>query len=430
MDLLLRRARILDPASDFDQESDLSVRDGVIAAVGAGLDAPAGAREVDCSGLLLTPGLVDIHAHVREPGEEYKEDIASASAAAVAGGFTTVCTMPNTRPPNDRRAVTELILRRASEVALCRIQPIGAISMGLEGEALTEVGDLKDAGCVAISDDGRPVMNASIMRRALEYARGFGMPVIQHAEDLSLSGDGAMNEGAVATRAGLRGQPTQAEEAMVARDLTLVELTGARYHVAHVSSAGTIRLVREAKARGLSVTCEVTPHHLVLTDEACAGYDTCTKVSPPLRSRDDRMELRAALRDGTIDCVATDHAPHSSIEKDVEFDYAAFGMTGLETALGLVLKLVDDGELDLRRAVEALTSGPAAVLGLPSGTLREGAPADITVIDLNEKWQVEASAMRSRSQNSPFVGWQLGGRAVLTLVGGQVVFDPRKMVTE
>jgi dihydroorotase len=420
-DLHLQRGRVLDPAAGVDREADVVLVGGRIAAVGPGLSTPAGATPVDARGWLVVPGLIDLHTHLREPGEEYKEDVASASAAAAAGGFTAVCAMPNTKPPNDCRAVTELVLARAREVGGVRVHPIGAITKGLAGESLTEVGELVDAGCVALSDDGRPVMDARLMRRALEYARGFGLPVIQHAEDLRLSEGAAMNEGPAATRAGLRGAPVEAEEVMVARDLALVERTGGRYHVAHVSAAKTVLHVREAKKRGLPVTCEVAPHHLVLTDTACLSYDTSFKVNPPLRSERDRAALAEALADGTIDAVATDHAPHSSVEKDVPFDSAAFGMVGLETALPVVLGMVEKRVIDLTRAIRLFTIGPAKALRLAGGTLAPGAPADVTCIDLEAAWTVEPERLRSKSRNTPFAGWKMKGRAVLTLVGGRVV---------
>ncbi|MBI4612591.1 MAG: dihydroorotase [Planctomycetes bacterium] len=422
-DLHLRRGRLFDPASGLDREGDVILREGRIAALGKGLATPAGAVVVDARDLLLVPGLVDLHVHLREPGEEYKEDIRSGTAAAAAGGFAAVCSMPNTKPPNDCRSVTELILARAREAGLARVYPVGAISKGLEGKTLADIGDLAEAGCVAITDDGRPVMSALVMRRAMEYARSFGLTVTQHAEDLDLSGKGSMNEGAASTRAGLRGQPAQAEEVIVARDIALAELTGARYHVAHLSTAAALARVREAKSRGLPVTCEVTPHHLTLTDEACTGYDTSTKVNPPLRTPADIEALIEALAEGTIDAIATDHAPHSSVEKELEFDEAAFGMIGLETALPLVLSLVVSGKLSLGRAIECLTSRAARVYGLSGGTLAEGAPGDVTAIDLARRWTYDPSRGKSKSANSPFAGRELVGMAVLTVVAGRVVHD-------
>jgi dihydroorotase len=383
-------------------------------------------RIVDVRGSWVVPGLIDLHCHLREPGQEYKEDIETGTRAAAAGGFTAVCAMPNTTPPNDTRAVTEMIVRRALAVGSVRVYPVGAISKGLAGEALAEMGELKEAGCVAVSDDGHPVMNAELMRRALEYARTFGLTVVQHCEDLTLSAGGAMNEGPVATRAGIRAQPTSAESAMVARDLELVALTGARYHVAHVSSADSVRLLREAKRRGLPVTCEVTPHHLTLTDEACARYDTHAKCNPPLRAAADVAALREALADGTIDAIATDHAPHSPVEKEVEFEQAAFGMIGLETALPLILDLVRDQTLSPAALVTRMSVGPAATFGLPGGSLAEGAVGDVTVIDPEAAWTCGPSELRSRSRNTPFSGRALRGRATLTVVGGKIVFSGEK----
>ncbi len=422
-DLHLRRGRVIDPAAGVDREADVLIIDGRIAEVGPGLATPSGAVAVDARGLVVVPGLIDLHTHLREPGEEYKEDVASASAAAAAGGFTALCAMPNTNPPNDTRAVTDLILERARSNGGVRVYPIGAITRGLAGEILTEVGELKDGGCVALSDDGRPVMNARIMRRALEYGRTFGLPVIQHAEDLNLSDGASMNEGAAATRAGLRGSPPEAEDVMVGRDLDLVALTGARYHVAHVSTARSIDRIRVAKKQGLPVTCEVTPHHLALSDEACLSYDTAMKVNPPLRAARDVTALLAALVDGTVDAIATDHAPQTSLEKELEFDHAAFGMIGLETALGIALGLVAKSHLSLTDAIRLLTAGPARVLSLPGGSLAPGAAADVTCIDLERGWTVDPALLRSKSRNTPFAGWKMKGRAVLTVVGGRVLHD-------
>jgi dihydroorotase len=420
--LILKGGRVIDPANDLDRTTDVLIQDGVISAVepGARVD---GARIIDCTGRIVAPGFVDLHVHFREPGHEYKEDIASGARAAAAGGFTTVCCMPNTNPPNDNRAVTDLIVRRAREAAIVRVHPIGAISKGLKGESLAEMGEMKDAGIVAVSDDGMPVMNADLMRRALEYARTFGLVAIQHAEDKNLAQGGVMNEGPAATRAGLRGQPPSAESVMVVRDLELVAWTGARYHVAHISTAAAVRAVREAKRRGLPVTAEVTPHHLTLTDVACCSYDTATKCAPPLRGEADREAVRAGLADGTIDCIATDHAPHAAQEKDVEFDQAAFGMLGLETALGLGLKLVDDKLLTLPTLIRRLTIGAAGVLGLAGGTLARGALADVTIFDAETTQTVDPERFRSKSRNTPFRGWQLRGRVTHTVVGGSVVHE-------
>jgi dihydroorotase len=424
MKLVLRGGRVIDPRRGLDAEADVLLADGVVAGIGAGVAQGLGrdVQVIDARGRWVVPGLIDLHAHLREPGQEYKEDVATGTRAAASGGFTAVCAMPNTTPPNDNRAVTELIVERARKVGVVRVYPIGAITKGLAGESLAEMGELKEAGCVAVSDDGKPVMNAELMRRAMEYARTFGLPIIQHCEDLSLSAGGAMNEGPVATRAGIRAQPTSAESAMVARDLELCALTGARYHVAHVSSADSVRLIAAAKKRGLPVSCEVTPHHLTLTDEACARYDTNAKCNPPLRGAADVEALRAALADGTIDAVATDHAPHSPVEKEVEFEQAAFGMIGLETAVPLVLELVRAGQLSAAAFVTRLSAAPATLFGLPGGTLADGAPADVTIIDPEAEWTVEPAQLRSRSHNTPFAGRPLRGRAVMTIVGGAIVY--------
>jgi len=424
-DLVLRGGRVIDLSSaragkPTDLSADLRISGGRIVEIGRGLTA---GRIVDVADLWVVPGLIDLHVHLREPGQEYKEDIETGTRAAAAGGFTTICCMPNTRPVNDQRIVTEVIVRRAREIGVVRVRPIGAITQGLEGKMLADIADMKEAGIVAISDDGRPVMNAGLMRRAFEYARTFDLPVVQHAEDLDLAEGGSMNEGAVSTRIGIRGQPACAESAMVARDLEIVEWTGARYHVAHVSTARTVALVREAKRRGLPVTCEVTPHHLALTDEACGTYDTRAKVMPPLRTAADQEALLEGLADGTIDCIATDHAPHSLVEKDVEFECAAPGMLGLETALPIILDFVRMGTLDDKRAIEALTAGPARAFGLPGGGLAVGAVADVCVIDPERPVTIDAEHLASKSKNTPFLGQTLAGRAVLTFVDGKAVHD-------
>ncbi|MBA3819739.1 MAG: dihydroorotase [Deltaproteobacteria bacterium] len=427
-DLVLRGGRVLDPAASrpVDQVADIRISNGRIVEIGRGL---VGGRIIDVKDLWIVPGLIDLHVHLREPGHEYKEDIETGTRAAAAGGFTTICCMPNTKPVNDQRTVTELIVRRSKEVGIVRVHPIGAITQNLEGKALADIADMKEGGIVAVSDDGRPVMNAGLMRRAFEYARTFDLPVVQHAEDLDLSEGGAMNEGAVSTRIGIRGQPACAESAMVARDLEIVEWTGARYHVAHVSTARTVALVRDAKRRGLPVTCEVTPHHLALTDEACSHYDTRTKVMPPLRTAADQEALLEGLADGTIDCIATDHAPHSPVEKEVEFECAAPGMLGLETALPIILDFVRMGTLDEKRAITALTGAPARAFGLSGGTLAVGSVADLCVIDPERPVTISADGIASKSKNTPFLGQTLAGRAVLTMVEGRVVFDLDGRVT-
>ncbi len=421
--LFIEGGRVIDPASGTDGVRTVVIRDGLVAEVAERVERPRDARTLDARGRWVTPGFVDLHVHLREPGQEYKETVATGAAAAVAGGFTAVCAMPNTRPVNDTAAVTELVLARAAAAGLARVYPVGCISKGSAGEELAEYGDLAQAGCVALSDDGRPVMNPALMRRALEYARTFGLPLTVHEEDLSLVGKGVMHEGAVSTRLGLTGIPPQAEDVMVVRDIALAELTGGRLHIAHVSTTGAVRAVREAKRRGLRVTAEVTPHHLALADEdlAASGYSTDFKMNPPLRARADVEACREGLADGTLDAIATDHAPHALQEKDVEFDQAANGIVGLETAFSVCLDLVRQGALTERRLVEALTSGPAAVFGLPGGRLARGAPADVTVLDPGAEWVVDPEQLRSKSKNTPWKGKRLTGRCTYTIVGGRVV---------
>lgn len=422
VDLVLRGGRVFDPAAQrpVDQVADVRITNGRIVEIGRGLVAP---RIIDVKDMWVVPGLIDLHVHLREPGQEYKEDIETGTRAAAAGGFTTICCMANTKPVNDQRAITELIVRRAREVGLVRVKPIGAITQGLEGKRLADIAEMKDAGIVAISDDGRPVMNAGLMRRAFEYAKTFDLPLVQHAEDLDLAEGGAMNEGAVSTRIGIKGQPACAESAMVARDLEIVDWTGARYHIAHVSTARTVALVRDAKRRGLPVTCEVTPHHLALTDEACSHYDTNTKMMPPLRTQADIEALLEGLADGTIDAIATDHAPHSPVEKDIEFECAAPGLLGLETALPIILDFVRMGTLDDTRAIAALTGGPARTFGMPGGNIAVGAVADICVIDPERPFTITSDGLASKSKNTPFLGQKLAGRAVMTFVEGRCVYD-------
>jgi dihydroorotase len=424
--IVIKGGRVIDPKNGVDRTADVLIIDGTIAEVGPGLRAPADARVVDAKDRVVTPGLVDLHVHFREPGQEYKEDIASGSRAAVAGGFTTVCAMPNTQPVNDCRAVTDLMVRRAREVGICRVRPVGAMSQGLKGEAIAEMAEMRDAGIVAVSDDGKPLMNSGLMRRVMEYARTFDLPVVQHAEDLGLSAGGVMHEGEWSTRLGLRGQPSAAESVMVARDIDLCQWTGARYHVAHLSTARALDLVRQAKKAGLPVTCEVTPHHLTLTHAACCGYDTDTKMAPPLRTSADCDALKAGLADGTVDCIATDHAPHSPVEKQLEFDHAAFGIVGLETAVPLLYGIVREGVIDLRRMVELFTIGAARCFGLDAegvGHLTPGVPADVTLLDLDARYTLERSMLRSKSKNTPYAGQPMQGRAAMTIMGGRVVFD-------
>ena len=420
--LRIRGARVLDPSIGRDEIVDVDIADDKIA--GIGRDLGGGADEVlEAEGLWLAPGLVDLHAHLREPGQEYKEDIATGTRAAAAGGFTTVCCMANTEPVNDSVAVTQFIRRRVRETARVRVQVIAAATQGLAGQVMTEMVDLAGAGAVAFSDDGSVIMNASVMRRVLEYARGVNRPVIAHCEDLELRGSGVVHEGAHATCCGLPGSPAEAETTMVARDLELARLTGAHLHVAHVSAAGSVDLIRHARERGVRVTAEVTPHHLALTDAEITGYDTNTKMAPPLRTARDREALRAGLADGTLDCVATDHAPHALHEKDVQYAEAAFGVVGLETALPVVLELVREEQLSALDAVAVLSTRAARVLGLRAGALEVGGPADLVVIDPERVWKVEPQALHSRSRNSAFLMRELRGRAVHTFVAGRRVWS-------
>jgi dihydroorotase len=431
--ILIRGGRVLDFSANLDGVMDLLIDAGKIVSVGGDAAETAWQREgstlstplevIDAHGLLVVPGLIDIHTHLREPGYEYKESIESGSAAAVAGGFTAIACMANTNPVNDDAAVTEYILDKARAVGLVQVFPIGAISVGLAGERLAEIGELNQAGVVGISDDGKSVMNSQLMRRALEYAGMFGLPVISHCEDTQLAAHGVMHEGRVSMELGLRGIPAQAEDIMVARDIALAELTGGRLHIAHVSTVGAVRLVHDAKARGLRVTAEVTPHHLFLTDEAVRGYDPNTKMYPPLRTAADVEALRQALKDGTIDAIATDHAPHDLADKEVEFDQAPVGIIDLETSLPLTLRLVNEGALTLTDAIAKLTWGPSQVLGLAKGTLQVGADADVTLIDTQTEYVVDRREFRSKSRNSPFHGWTLKGRAVMTLCAGKIVYS-------
>ncbi|HEX7788688.1 MAG TPA: dihydroorotase [Methylomirabilota bacterium] len=417
--LLIRNGRVVDPSSGTDGQQDVWIVDGRIHKVGPALKTPARAEVVDATSKVVCPGFIDMHVHLREPGFEYKETIASGTRAAAAGGFTAVACMANTFPVNDNRAVTDYILARARVEGVVRVYPIGAVTRNLEGTQLAEMAEQAEAGCVAFSDDGQCVMNAELYRRAMEYALPFGTPVISHAEDCHLARRAPMHEGIVSTELGLAGQPGAAEEVMVARDIILAELTGAHLHIAHISTAGSVRLVREARARGVRVTAEVTPHHLVLTDEAVRSYDSNLKMAPPLRTKRDVEACLEALVDGTIDCVATDHAPHALSEKEGEFAEAAHGVVGLETAVALLLdRLVRPGVLDLPTLVTRLSTAPARLLGLPGGTLAPGAAADVTILDLEQPWTVNPAAFQSRSRNTPFAGFTGTGAPWMTLVGG------------
>jgi dihydroorotase len=426
--LLIRGGRVIDPAQGVDASRDVLLEDGRVAAVGAKLSA-RGARVVDAGGLVVCPGFIDLHVHLREPGREDKETIATGTRAAAAGGFTAVCAMPNTSPINDNAGITRFILDQARSVGVVRVHPIGAITRGSRGEELAEYGDLKESGCVAVSDDGRPVASARMMRRALEYARAFDLPVVDHCEEPALSERAAMNEGPVATLLGLRGAPAAAESIVVERDVQLAELTSGRLHVAHLSTAAAADAVRRGKARGVRVTAEATPHHLLLTDQAVkdSDYDASTKMNPPLRSEADRRAVVEALRDGTIDAIATDHAPHTVDDKNVEYEAAAFGVVGLETAVSLCLdRLVAPGLLTLPRLVALLSSGPARAFGLPGGALAPGSPGDVTVLDLNRPCKVDPARFQSKGRHTPFAGWTLEGAPVMTIVAGNVVWEDAK----
>ena len=434
--MIIRSGRVVDPALKLDMAADVLIEDGRIVAVDARIDAD-GARVIDAGGLVVAPGFVDLHTHLRDPGLEYKEDIESGTRAAARGGFTTICAMPNTEPAMDSRSIVEYVLREAAARASVRVLPIGAVSKGRAGKELAELGDLAAAGCVAFSDDGAPVYDALLMRRALEYASTFELPIIDHCEDSALARDAVMNEGWVSTRLGLRGAPAAAEDSAVMRDIALAEATGAHVHIAHVSTRGAIEAVRAAKARGVRVTAEVTPHHLTLTEELVAFgalggdeliYDTNAKVNPPLRSQDDVDACVAGLADGTIDCIATDHAPHAIVEKLCEFDEAAFGISGLETAFGLCMRLVHEGKISLEMLIERMTIGPVQALGLDRhvpgiGTLAVGAPADIVLLDPDAEWVVEPERFASKGKNTPLAGVTLRGAVVATIAGGVVVHE-------
>ncbi len=420
--LLIHGGRVIDPSQDLDEALDLLVEDGHVSKLDGSIRKPKDAEAFDASGLVVAPGLIDIHVHLREPGQEYKETVRTGTMAAAAGGFTAVACMANTDPVNDSRSVTEHILLEARRHGHARVYPIGAISKGLLGEELAEIGEMVRAGARAVSDDGKPVMNAELMRRALLYAQHFGIPVIQHAEDLTLTGSGVMHEGAWSTKLGLPGIPGASEDVMVARDLILAEDTAGRYHVAHLSTARSLDMVRRAKAQRIDVTCEVAPHHLILTDEEVAksGFSTNTKMKPPLRSEKDREALLNGLADGAVDCIASDHAPHHVDEKDVQFSVAPFGIVGLETTLSLCLdRLVGPGILSLPRLIHLLSTGPARVLGVPGGTLKEGSPADVTVFHPDEEVTLSKASFRSKGRNTPFDGWTLRGHPVATFLEGR-----------
>ncbi len=423
--VLIQGGRIVDPSQKRDSEGDLLIEDGRIAALELPGKIPAKKAQkiIQAKGKLVLPGLIDMHVHLREPGLEYKETIETGTRAAVAGGFTSVACMANTQPVNDTPYVTAFIRERAKAVASCRVFPIGAVSKGLKGEELAEIGGMVAEGAVAISDDGMPVMNSYLMRKAMDYAKAFGIPVISHAEDWNLVGQGAVNESALSNELGLRGNPAAAEEIMVAREIALCRLTRSPVHIAHISTEVGLEHVRRAKEAGLPVTAEASPHHLTLTEESVRGYDTNFKMAPPLRSQRDVEALRKAIAEGVIDVIATDHAPHGEIDKAVEFDQAANGIIGLQTAVPLTLKLVDDGLVSLRRWVESLTIAPARLLKLPHGTLQKGRDADVTVIRHGREWQLTRELILSKSHNSPFLDWKFNSQIACTIVGGKVVHE-------
>ena len=429
MTVLIKNGIVIDPANNINIANDILIIKGIIKSIEPpgklntnNLDNPL---IIDAKGCIVCPGLIDMHVHFREPGFEYKETIESGCQSAVAGGFTSVAVMPNTNPVNDNRSVTELILSLAKSKGGIKVHPIGAITEGLSGKRLSEMADLRAAGAIAFSDDGCPVMNNELMRRAFEYSKMFNLPLIQHSEMLDLTEGGCMNEGLVSTELGLKGMPTEAEDIMVYRDIALLEKTGGRLHVAHISSGNSVDLVRHAKAKGLPVTCEVAPHHFTLTDEAVRGYDTNTKMSPPLRSTKDIEKIKEGLKDGTIDIIATDHAPHDIIDKQVEYQNACFGIVGLETALPLTLKLVDEKILSMSDAIRKLTATPAQIFNLDSGNLSIGSEADVLIFNPDIKYSIDVSKFHSKSKNSPFDGWKVKGKVLHTLARGKVVYtDP------
>jgi dihydroorotase len=425
MKLLIKNGHLIDPAEGQNSGKSVLIENGRVTGwLGHNEAVPEGAEVFDASGLIVAPGFIDLHVHLREPGQEHKETIASGCAAAVAGGFTSMCPMPNTQPVNDNAAITRYMIEQAERAGLANVFPIGAITKSSDGSELAEMGEMKAAGAVAVSDDGRPVPTAGIMRRAMEYAKDFDLPVVDHCEDKSLSHGGVMHEGKFSLLLGLRGMPALAEEIDAVRDIILAKETGAHIHVAHISTKGGLEAVRRAKHEGISVTCEVTPHHFTLTDEMVEGYDTNTKMSPPLRSAEHLEALLEGLRDGTIDTIATDHAPHHSDEKALEYDRAPFGITGLETAIGLAfLRLIQPGVIDLVRLVELFSTNPAKVFRIPErGTLKPGSIADVTIIDPDLEWTYKNSDSKSKSKNTPFNGWAFRGAAVATIVGGKIVY--------
>jgi dihydroorotase len=425
MSILIKGGRIIDPSRNFDKVGNILIEKGTIKSYPEDikkLEKDSAVKAIDARGKIVAPGLVDLHVHLREPGYEHKETIRTGCESAAAGGFTSIVCMPNTNPINDNASVTEYIMLKARTEGVVNVYPLGAITKGENGETLAQIGEMYEAGCVGVTDDGMPVMNSKVMRHAMEYVKAFDIPVISHCEDLNLSGNGVMNEGDTSTLLGLSGIPSASEDVMVSRDITLAELTGTHLHICHVSTVGSVRLIRAAKTRGVRVTAEAAPHHFTLTDKAVAEYDTNAKMKPPLRSETDREAVREGLRDGTIDVIATDHAPHSEDEKMVEFDQAPFGIVGLETALPLSLKLVEDGVLTLNEMIAKLTHLPSAIINVRKGTLNPGEQADVVIFDPGQKVKIDRERFRSKSKNTPFNGWDLKGVVLYTIVNGNIVY--------
>jgi dihydroorotase len=422
--IVLKGGRVVDPSQSLDDTRDVLLVDGAVASVSVDVEAPEDARTIDCSGLVVTPGLIDVHVHLREPGEEHKETIATGAEAAAAGGFTAICAMPNTDPPIDDPSTVGFVVAAGKAAGFARVYPVGCISAGRAGERLALVGEMVEAGAVAITDDGSPVMDSGLMRMALEYSKTFNIPVADHPEDLGLSRHGHMNEGIISARLGLGGKPNAAEDIHIVRDLLLAELTGGHIHLQHISTRFGVESIRQAKARGVRVTAEGSPHHLVLTQKAVEGFRTEAKMNPPLRTEEDVAAVRAGVADGTLDTIATDHAPHHYDEKEAAFADAPNGIVGLETALGVVLtRVVGEGVIDLSTMVERMSCQPARAFNLPGGTLAEGSPADVTVFDPKEIWTVDPGAFRSKSSNTPFGGWELEGRPRMTIIEGRIVWE-------
>lgn len=427
MKILIKGGHVVDPANNIDEVMDIYVADGIIQEVGKDIETQVAGVEmevIDAAGMTVVPGLVDMHVHLRDPGQEYKEDIETGTKAAVMGGVTSVACMPNTKPVVDNKAIVSYIINKAKEVGYANVYPIGAVSKGLEGKELAEIGEMKFAGAVAISDDGRPVYNSSLMRKAIQYSSMFDMKVISHCEDNSLAEDGHMNEGYTATKLGLKGIPNAAEDVQIARDIIIAESLDLPVHIAHVSTKGGVELVRQGKSRGVKVTCETCPHYFSLTDEACDGFNTLAKMNPPLRTPEDVEAIKAGLADGTIDAIVTDHAPHHKDEKDCEFGYALNGIVGLETSLGVGIKyLVNEGVLTMSQLVEKMSLNPSKILGIAKGTLGEGKIADITIFNPDEKWTVDIQKLNSKSKNSPYDGYELCGKPQYVIVGGKIIVN-------